>query len=237
MSMSSDRQTPYKAAVIGSTGGIGASVLRRLQDDPDCEIALGYSRSTTPAVDYDAPDTLESVAEDIRDKVGELNLLFIATGILTSPGNISPEKSFSELTPEALKAQFHVNAIGPALALKALMPLLPRNGYCRVGLLSARVGSIGDNSMGGWISYRASKAALNQIAHTAAIELHRRNSDSVCLALHPGTIPTPLSEPYARDRFTHSPDECAENLLRVLQEASPDQTGGFYDYDGKEIVW
>lgn len=227
----------FNALVIGSTGGIGQSLLNSLSALPSCKSAIGLSRSSQPAIDLDDPETLIDAATHIRNEVDELNLLLISTGMLTAPDGTSPEKSFAQLSSAAMTDILRINTVGPAMALKAFLPLMSRRGMCRIGVLSARVGSIGDNRLGGWISYRASKAALNQIVHTAAIELTRRNKDSVCVALHPGTIETELSKPYANDRFTHSADECSANLLRVLGSLQPEQSGGFYDYAGKEIVW
>lgn len=225
------------ALILGHTGGIGEALYAALSNHKDINKLIGLSRASTPDIDYQSPDSLQAAAQQIQTEVGELNCLLIATGILTAPNGAPPEKSLSEFSESSLSEVLKINTIGPALALKAFLPLMPRKGICRVGVLSARVGSIGDNKLGGWISYRASKAALNQIVHTAAIELQRKNSESVCLALHPGTIETRLSKPYARDKFTHSAEECAHNLLDVLCSASPEQTGGFYDYAGKEIVW
>ena len=230
-------QTDCTALVIGSTGGIGEALLTRLSGDASFKSATGLSRSTAPAIDFSHPSSLERAANWVETQFGEINLLIIASGALTAPDGSPPEKAFSQLSGSSMEDIFRINAIGPALALKAFLPLMARRGLCRIGVLSARVGSIGDNQLGGWISYRASKAALNQIAHTAAIELSRKNKDSLCLALHPGTIETELSKPYASGRFTHSVDECAENLLNVLLSANPNQTGGFFDYAGREIVW
>lgn len=227
----------FNALVIGSTGGIGHALISQLSGMPSCKTAIGLSRSSQPAINFDQAETLTDAANQIRDDIGELNLLFIATGTLTAPDGSPPEKSFSQLSDAAMTDVFRINTLGPAMALKAFLPLMARRGLCRIGVLSARVGSIGDNQLGGWISYRASKAALNQIVHTAAIEMARRNKDSVCVALHPGTIETDLSRPYANDHFTHSAEQCSANLLNVLGRLTPEQSGGFFDYAGKEIVW
>ena len=117
------------------------------------------------------------------------------------------------------------------------MPLLPRSGPCAFGTLSARVGSIGDNRLGGWVSYRASKAALNQIVRCAAIEFARTNKEAKILALHPGTIKTPLTEKFAKGRYTATPAEAAANLIGVMEQTPADKTGGYFDYAGAEIAW
>ncbi len=136
-----------------------------------------------------------------------------------------------------MAAHFAVNAIGPALALKRHDTLLAADGRSVFATLSARVGSIGDNRLGGWVSYRASKAALNQIVRTAAIEIARRRPEAVCVALHPGTVATSLSEPFAGDRDRLAPDQAAEELLRVIGSLGPEQSGGFFAYDGEAIPW
>lgn len=227
----------YTALVLGATGGIGRAMMNQLEHDPRCGRAIGLSRSTTPSIDLTDETRLKSAAAHVKDEAGEIDVLIIASGVLTAPDGTGPEKAFSHLEHASSTALFQINAIGPALVLKHFMPLLARKRRIIVATLSARVGSIGDNGLGGWISYRASKAALNQITHTAAIELSRKNKESLCVALHPGTIETDLSRPLANGRFTHTADECAENLFNVLDGLGAEHSGGFFDYDGKEIVW
>lgn len=227
----------YTAVVLGATGGIGRAMTAHLENDPRCANVIGLSRRSAPPIDLNDESSLEDAATKIKNDHGEIDALIIATGVLTAPDGSGPEKAFSHLEQVSSAALFQINAIGPALALKHFMPLLARKRRVITATLSARVGSIGDNGLGGWISYRASKAALNQITHTAAIELSRKNKDSLCVALHPGTIETNLSRSLASGRFTHTADQCAVNLFNVLDKLSADQTGGFYDYDGKEIVW
>ncbi len=133
---------------------------------------------------------------------------------------------------------YAVNAIGPALLLKHFCPLFPRQGRVVFATLSARVGSIGDNRLGGWHSYRASKAALNQLVRTASIELHRHNPASLCVALHPGTVATPLSAPFAKAGLDVGPPEvAAAALLTVLEGLGASDTGGFFDHRGAAIEW
>jgi NAD(P)-dependent dehydrogenase (short-subunit alcohol dehydrogenase family) len=137
-----------------------------------------------------------------------------------------------------MQKSFAVNAIGPALLMKSLLPLLPRTGKAVFATLSARVGSIGDNQIGGWYSYRAAKAALNQLVHTAAIELKRTRPEAICVALHPGTVATPLSAPFAKAGLKiRPPEEAARDLLAVIESLSPAQSGGFFDYRGTEMPW
>ena len=129
-----------------------------------------------------------------------------------------------------------MNTFGPALVMKHFFPLLPKRGRCVAGFVSAKVGSIGDNALGGWYGYRASKAALNQLVKTAAIELTRRNRESVCVALHPGTVDTPLSQPFSKAGLrVRSADEAAGDLLGVLDQLSPAESGGLVDYRGHTL--
>lgn len=128
--------------------------------------------------------------------------------------------------------------MGPALIMKHVLPRLPRLGKAVFATLSARVGSIGDNRLGGWYGYRASKAALNQLVRTAAIELRRRSPESICVALHPGTVDTPLSVPFRKDGLElHSPSIAAERLLEVINQLRPNDSGTFLDYHGKTVPW
>lgn len=134
-------------------------------------------------------------------------------------------------------AQFSLNCVGPALILRHAPRLLPRGRRCVFAALSARVGSIGDNGHGGWYSYRAAKAALNQVLHTGAIELARTHNRSICVALHPGTVATPLTERYARGHPTVQPETAARNLLSVIDGLTPAETGLFFDWRGQRVPW
>ena len=147
-----------------------------------------------------------------------------------------PEKKLSQLDPAQLAHSFAVNAIGPALLMKHFLPRLARDGRAVFATLSARVGSIADNRAGGWYGYRASKAALNQLVRTAAIELARTHPRAVCVALHPGTVASALSSPFAKSGLdVQSPDLAAERLLTVIDHLTPDQTGGFFDHKGEPV--
>ena len=219
-----------RALVIGASGGIGAAVsyalLARGWD------VVGLSRSND---DFDVTDP-DAVAEGLGRLTGVFDLVFVAVGVLAAEGG-APEKSLSAIDADQMRRVFAVNTIGPALVLRHAADLLPRERRGVIATLPARVGSIGDNRIGGWYSYRASKAALNQIVHGAAIELGRSHKQAICVALHPGTVETPFTAKYAGRHKTVPADEAAANLLAVIDSLTPDQTGGFYDYAGKEIVW
>ncbi|RYG90544.1 SDR family NAD(P)-dependent oxidoreductase [Loktanella sp. IMCC34160] len=219
-----------RALVIGSSGGIGAALCQHLRGQ-GAEV-LGLSRSEH-GLDLRNPPSIDAAMGTLS---GVFDTVFVATGVLTT-AEASPEKSLSAIDADQMAQVFAVNAIGPALLLKALPRLLPKDRPCRVGVLSARVGSIGDNRIGGWHSYRASKAALNQIIRGASIELRRTHRQSVCVALHPGTVATPFTAHYAGRHKTVTADTAAANLVAVLDALSPDQTGGFFDYAGAPVDW
>ncbi|MEP2260671.1 MAG: SDR family NAD(P)-dependent oxidoreductase, partial [Paracoccaceae bacterium] len=167
---------------------------------------------------------------------GTYDLIFVATGALTPSGH-APEKAIKDVSEDALIAQFKVNAIGPMLVLKHVTRLLPKDRKAVFATLSARVGSIGDNRLGGWHGYRASKAALNQFIHGASIELKRTHKQAIAVCLHPGTVATSFTEKYASRHSTSAPALAAAQLIDVLESATSDQTGGFYDFAGLEIPW
>lgn len=217
-----------KALVIGASGGIGAAVAAALVAR-GCEVTP-LSRSAD-GFDVIVPASVEAALARLDVP---FDLIFVALGILAPPGG-APEKSLTAIDGAAMARVMATNTIGPALILRHVPRLLASDG--RVAVLSARVGSIGDNGIGGWYSYRASKAALNQIVHGAAIELHRSHKQSVCVALHPGTVDTPFTAKYAGRHSTVAPDLAAANLLAVIDGLSPEQTGGFFDYAGDTVPW
>jgi len=216
-----------RVLLIGASGGVGNALAK----------ALGSAQLTTLSRSADGLDLTDEagIAAAAKRIDGPFDLIFDATGALEIDGH-GPEKALSQIDPQAMAAQFALNAIGPALLLKHFGPKLSREGRAVFATLSARVGSIGDNRLGGWISYRASKAALNQIVRTASVEMTRRNPESIVVALHPGTVQTPLTRKYVGDKAT-PPDEAAANLVRVLHDLRPQHTGGFFDYAFKEIPW
>ncbi|MGM0583845.1 MAG: SDR family NAD(P)-dependent oxidoreductase [Pseudomonadota bacterium] len=222
----------YRALVLGASGGVGSAVLARLREDPRCGEAIGLSRSRD-GLDVTHEPSLARLASEVG---GPVHLLFIATGALEIDG-AGPEKAFRQVEPGPMAAQFALNALGPALALKHFGALLPRRERALVGVLSARVGSIGDNRLGGWMSYRASKAALNQILRCAAIELSRTHPKAALAALHPGTVRTPLTEGRRPAKGVLEPEESAGRLLAVLDGLSPGESGCFRDWKGQPVEW
>jgi len=230
-------ETGGTAVVIGGTGGIGAAMVAALEQSGAFIEVIGFSRRSDPAIDLLDEQSIISAANTIKARQTQLRLVFDATGFLHGNG-FDPEKSLSAITPEHMARAFAINAMGPALLMKHFLPLLPRYGKSVFATLSAKVGSISDNALGGWYSYRASKAALNQLVHTAAIELARRKPDAICVALHPGTVDTGLSSEFAKSGLTvRQPPEAAAQLIGVLDSLKPEQTGGFYDYRGNPLPW
>ncbi|MCV2887974.1 SDR family NAD(P)-dependent oxidoreductase [Ruegeria aquimaris] len=219
-----------KALVIGASGGIGAAIAAHL--DRQTVMVTRLSRSTDG---FDLTD--ENAVETRLSRLdGPFQLVFVATGALEIDGN-RPEKSLRAISARAMLDQFALNAVGPALVLRQVSRLLPRDRRAVFAVLSARVGSIEDNRLGGWVSYRAAKAALNQIVRSGAIELARSHKQAICVALHPGTVATAFTERYLGRHPAVSPDQAASNLLRVIDDLTPAQTGGFFDWAGKEIPW
>jgi NAD(P)-dependent dehydrogenase (short-subunit alcohol dehydrogenase family) len=219
-----------KTLILGASGGIGSALAEACRGRGD-EV-VGLSRSGDG---FDITDEA-SVAHHLERIKGPFDLVLVATGALEIAG-AEPEKTVKSVTSQAMMDQFALNAIGPALVLRHAADLLPRDRRAVFAVLSARVGSIGDNRIGGWISYRSAKAAVNQIVHTAAIELSRSHKQSLCVALHPGTVATPFTEKYLDRHPAVSPSDAAENLLSVIAGLSPEQTGGFFDWAGKEVPW
>ncbi|MDZ7788755.1 MAG: SDR family NAD(P)-dependent oxidoreductase [Halofilum sp. (in: g-proteobacteria)] len=226
----------YNAVVIGASGGIGSAFVDHLRGDPRCARVIGLHRRSDPPIDITDEPSVAAAAAWLRDTAPTVHLILDATGALSLDGR-RPEKRLAELDPQIMARQFAVNATGPALLLKHLAPLLPRRQRGIFATLSARVGSIEDNRHGGWISYRASKAALNQIVRTAAIEMRWRQPHAVCVALQPGTVDTRLSAPWysgdGSDLLT--PAESTRRLLEVLDALGTEASGGLYDHAGERI--
>lgn len=217
-----------RALIIGASGGVGSAVSAALE-------SRGYDVTGLSRREHGLDVTSEdSVARHLEQLRPGYDLVFVAVGQLAAKSG--PEKSLKSLTPQEMAHLFAVNAIGPSLVLKHAIPLLRRDQRAIFAALSARVGSIGDNAMGGWYSYRASKAALNQMIHTAAIELKRSHKHLICVALHPGTVATEFTRNY-RNHAAVPADQAAGNLVGVLDGLTPENTGGFYDWRGAPVPW
>ena len=224
------------AVVVGSGGGVGAAVVAALREAGDYDEVLALGRRGSPALDLLDEASIAAAAAAVRAR-GVPTLVFDATGFLHG-GGMEPEKSWRELDPAHLAHAFAINAIGPALLMKHFLPLLPRERRAVFATLSARVGSIGDNRLGGWYSYRASKAALNQLVRTAAVELRRGRPQAICVALHPGTVDTGLSAPFAKSGLqVQAPAEAAARLLAVIERLGPGDSGEFFDHRGEPVPW
>lgn len=223
----------YSALVIGASGGIGVAICNWLEADSNCSKLVELSRRED-GFDITDEETVHCAADEL--KATAFDLIVCATGALTING-VGPEKSIRQVSQKAMADQFAVNAVGPALILKYFAPLLAKRKRVIFAFLSARVGSIGDNQLGGWISYRSSKAALNQIVHTAAIEISRMNPTSVVVSVHPGSVMTLLSDPFSSGRQRSGAVDAAQAILEVLDALQSDNTGGFFAYDGSSIVW
>lgn len=225
------------AVVVGAHGGLGSALASALRESGRFAQVLALGRRTQPALDVCNEASIADCAAQLRSSDLPLRLVLNATGFLHH-GAWQPEKSWSALNADHLAHSFAVNAVGPALLMKHLLPLLAPQGKAVFATLSAKVGSIGDNRLGGWYSYRASKAALNQLVHTAAIELRRKQPHAVCVALHPGTVETALSAPFAKSGLAvSSPIQAAYRLLHTLDRLEPADSGGFFHHDGTPLPW
>jgi len=231
-----------RAAVIGASGGIGRAIAQALLAQGWEVHALSRSGDGPPGTPVGRLDLADEASiAAAADRVGDggpVHLVMVAAGLLHGAG-IAPEKSFRDLGAAQLAAYFAVNSIGPAIVAKHFLPLFPRDGRAVFAALSARVGSIGDNRLGGWYGYRASKAALNMLVKTLAIEVARTRPEALCVALHPGTVDTALSQPFQRgvraDKL-FTPAFSAERLLAVVDKLAPADSGGCFAWDGERIT-
>jgi len=230
------------AVVIGASGGIGAALVRALVGRGQHGAVHALSRAGDAAIDGAIAGRIDltdeaSIAAAFERIDGDIDLLLIASGILHD-GDRRPERSLRDLDPDWMARNFAVNAIGPALAIKHAAPRLPRDRRSVVAALSARVGSISDNRIGGWYGYRASKAALNMLVRTASIEIARSRPKAVVAALHPGTVDTPLSAPFqggvAEGKLFES-SFAARALLTVFDGLDAGASGRIFAWDGREI--
>lgn len=239
-----DQASQRLNVVLGGQGGLGHALVELLSGRGEAVMVFG--RGSSPPLDYTQPPSVEACAEHVARQLRHsgqvLARLIVATGVLHGqlPGGqaYGPERSWQQIDPDALAHVMQVNAIGPALVMRHFLPLLPRQGRAIAAFVSARVGSIGDNALGGWYAYRASKAALNQLVRTASVELARRNREALCVALHPGTVETPLSKPFARRGLNvRPPAVAARELMAVLDDLPAGSSGQFFDQHGLAVPW
>ncbi|KFK28680.1 hypothetical protein AALP_AA7G032600 [Arabis alpina] len=251
--------------VQGASRGIGLEFVRQLLEKNEKGYVVATCRNPREAtslidlknsfserlfiqkLDVTDETTIEESAESVRERYGSLNLLVNATGILSIPGVLQPETTLNKVEKSSLMLAYEVNAVGPILVMKHMWPLLKAGGgsgtereVAVVANLSARVGSIGDNRLGGWHSYRASKTALNQLTRNVSVELGRRKDPVVCILLHPGTVDTDLSRPFQRNvpegkLFTK--EYSVQKLLHIINNAKRQDNGKFFAWDGQEIPW
>lgn len=237
-------RTPRSACVFGASGGIGRALCEALAAG-GCERILAGSRSGAgpqgaafQGFSFDLLDEASIAAAAAMMRAAPPEWVIVATGVLTLPDGTGPERSYKRLEAPAMAEVFARNTIGPALIAKHMLPLMPRGSAFTFAALSARVGSISDNRLGGWHSYRASKAALNMLLRNFALEMARTHPDSVIVGLHPGTVDSALSAPFqsglAEGQLT-APQEAAANLLGVLSRLTPAQSGRVFDFRGEEV--
>jgi len=247
----------YTALVQGASRGIGLEIVQQLLADEDCAKVIATARQVDGEgltalsqqagerllripMDISDDEAIEAAAAKVESAVDRLHLLFNVSGLLHDQDGLKPEKRLAELDRAALHKSFAVNAFGPMLVSQRFLPLLNHSELAVLANMSARVGSIEDNRLGGWYSYRASKAAQNQFTRTLAVEAARSAKRLIVLALHPGTSDTDLSRPFQasvpRDKL-FSRERTARQLLEIIQGAGPEDSGRFIAWDGKDIPW
>jgi NAD(P)-dependent dehydrogenase (short-subunit alcohol dehydrogenase family) len=228
----------FRALIIGASGTIGTALMQQLGSHPQCGQVLGLHRHSQPAIDFDDEASFAAAAVNLAAQCaeqGKFHLIIVTTGVLHN-AQFMPEKKLADLNYAQLLRTFQTNTLGPAMVLRHFAPLLDtQRGVLAV--MSAKVGSISDNQLGGWYSYRASKAALNMLLKTASIEVKRTNPQAVLVALHPGTVTSPLSKPFKGDTIGRPAADAAADMLRVIDSLAPGDTGRFVAYSGEALPW
>ena len=225
------------AVIVGASGGIGAALYGAIADEGAFDVVHALSRLGEARIDIEDEASVAAAAARIAAGPAP-SLVIVATGLLHD-GDRAPEKSYRELDAAWLAKTLAVNAIGPALVARHMLPLMPRQGRTVFAVLSARIGSISDNRLGGWYGYRMAKAALNQLVRTLSIEEKRRNDRSIIVGLHPGTVDTRLSQPFqgnVRPGTLFTPDRAASQLLDVIDGLKVPDSGRLFDFEGKEVA-
>jgi NAD(P)-dependent dehydrogenase (short-subunit alcohol dehydrogenase family) len=224
----------FHALVIGASGAIGTAFTELLGASPRCASITGLHRHSEPPIDFANEESIAAAAKLLAGGP-RFHLVINAAGLLHGE-NFMPEKRLADLSYAQFQAIFAANTYGPALVLRHFTKLMDAERSV-MAMLSAKVGSIGDNRLGGWYSYRASKAALNMLVKTAAIEVARTQPKSVIVALHPGTVNSRLSRPFRGAEIGRAPRDAAADMLRVLDGLVPSDTGSFRSYDGNALPW
>ena len=234
-------------AVVGAGGGIGGAFVDALAESEIVRQVFALSRkgdqpNSGPVIglplDLEDEASIAEAAAAISNRADDLHLVIVAGGILHDGPGLQPEKSWRSLDGSAMERVFRINTVGPALVAKHFLPLLARDGKTAFAALSARVGSISDNQLGGWHAYRASKAALNMVLKTFSVELARRRPEALCVGLHPGTVDTGLSKPFQSgvpQGKLFAPATSARHLLGVLDGLGPEDSGNLFAWDGTQI--
>jgi len=245
------------AVVIGASGGIGLAMTRKLLADSRFSQVIATCRDPEHAEDlldlteqFDSlqltdleatdPDSFSRLSAHLQDHNLKPDLVIYCAGLLHSGSQVQPEKRLEDIELSAMERVFAVNTFGPALMFKSLLPLLGRNDRCVMAVISARVGSIEDNRLGGWYAYRASKAGLNQIMRTATIEARRRFKGCILTCVHPGTTDTGLSRPFQSNvpaNKLFSPEFVAERFMAIFEGLKAEDSGAFLAWDGESIPW
>ena len=225
------------AIVIGANGGIGQAILNVIKSDFAFKNIYSFSRKSDISFNYYSEKSIKEIADYIITKAEDIRLIINCTGFLYDE-EYFPEKSIKDINLEHMKKSFYINSIGPTLIMKYFYPFLPKDGKFIFANLSAKVGSISDNNLGGWFSYRSSKAALNQLVKCMSIELYRKNKESICVSIHPGTVDTNLSKPFKKHGLkVRTPNVAAKDIMNVLSSLNVSHNGKFIDYKSKEIVF
>ena len=225
---------PFSALIIGSSGTIGGAFLELLENNPLCSSVVGIHRHSEHSIDYQHPDSIETCAAALSQEA-PFQLIINTIGVLHS-SDWMPEKKLDDLNAEQLMGLMKINAIGPALTIRHFSKLLdPKNSI--MVTLSAKVGSIEDNRLGGWYSYRASKAALNMLIKTASIEWARTKPNTALISMHPGTVNSGLSKPFRGEQIGRPAHDAAADMFRVIESLKKEDSGSFISYSGERLPW
>ena len=224
----------FRALVIGASGAIGAAFVRVLSANARCATVEALHRHSLPCIDFAREGSIAEAAAALAGRA-PFHLIINAAGVLHSP-QFMPEKKLDDLHYAQMFETFQVNAFGPAMVFRHFAKLLDAERAV-MAVVSAKVGSIEDNRLGGWYSYRASKAALNMFLKTAAIEVKRTNPNALLVALHPGTVNSPLSQPFRSAQIGRSADDAAKDMLNAIDGLTAAETGRLYAYNGEELPW